>query len=207
MQGWANAAGGHLNFIRNTTAPASQIINIGTGDLSALGYSSGTKKTMGLGGGTYANVNGQLTISTGVVWMDQAESWDLVYGNGNPIGTYDYYTIVSQEIGHALGVKQTGASPNGADTTVTAGGSEVFLFQSHCGCGGLPVNAIRYNSERTSLSDNDRSLVQAIYGETATDHSSSESDGFFNGTNAGYNWRDQDLRRPVLSTCSTTSVL
>ena len=193
LSGWADASGGKIHFIRNTTTSVDKIIDIGTGDLAALGYMSGELHTMGVGGGTFSNVGGLHTISSGVVWLDQLENWDLIYGNGNPTGTRDYYSIVTQEIAHALGVTQTGIAPDGAAINLSKGQSQVYLFQSHCGCGGLPTNAVKYSSERTSFSDHDRVLIRSLYGginEVSPD--SSDSGSFYTGTGIGYSWQDQD---------------
>ncbi len=44
------------------------------------------------------------TFTGGVAWQDSADTWDTIIGNGNPGGTFDYFTVVAQEIGHALGL-------------------------------------------------------------------------------------------------------
>src|SRR5262249_41482085 len=63
---WEVASQGRLHFVQNTTAPARDIINIGTGDLAALGGTSGPRLTLALGGGTFTD-SPVRTISTGVV--------------------------------------------------------------------------------------------------------------------------------------------
>ena len=103
---WETAAGGRIHFLQNTTAPAADIINIGTGNLAALGGASGQRQTLALGGATF-NDGAVRTITAGTVWMDMAESWDVVVGNGNPTGTYDFASVTAHEIGHALGMGHT----------------------------------------------------------------------------------------------------
>lgn len=93
----------NLNFTQNTSVPTSDIINVGTGDLAALGSTSGPGGTLGLGGGFFTH-GGIHSITGGVAWMDFAETWDETIGNGNPAGTFDYFTVTVQEIGHALGL-------------------------------------------------------------------------------------------------------
>ena len=118
---WENASAGAINFIQNAAAAAADIINIGTGNLAALGSTSAPGGTLGLGGGIYTH-NANHTITGGVSWQDFAETWDEAIGNGNPFGTFDYYTVVAQEIGHALGLGHTGdlAGPDIMDGTYTA---------------------------------------------------------------------------------------
>jgi hypothetical protein len=36
LRSWEEASGGTLHFVRNTAAPAEEIINIGVGDLAAV---------------------------------------------------------------------------------------------------------------------------------------------------------------------------
>src|SRR5581483_845383 len=76
LQQWSNATGGKIQFAQNTTAPAAQIINIGTGDLAAVGYTSAPYGVLGAGGGYESTVNGANVITNGVAWMDNAETWD-----------------------------------------------------------------------------------------------------------------------------------
>jgi Matrixin/PEP-CTERM motif len=103
---WSATTGGRVMFVRDTVATASQIINIGTGDLAALGRTSGPGGILGLGGGNFNHGAGH-TITGGIAWQDFAETWDTTIGNGNPAGTFDYFTVVAQEVGHALGLGHT----------------------------------------------------------------------------------------------------
>lgn len=107
MSDWSAATDGKIVFVLDTTAAASAIINIGTGDLAAFGYVSGKGGILGLGGGVFSHGAATHSIHGGVAWQDSADMWDEVFGNGNPSGTFDYYTVVAQEIGHALGLGHT----------------------------------------------------------------------------------------------------
>ena len=54
---WEVAAGGAVNFVRDVAAPVEDIINIGVGDLAALGeYQSGPRGILALGGGTFGEI-------------------------------------------------------------------------------------------------------------------------------------------------------
>jgi hypothetical protein len=128
---WEVAAGGDtvIKFTQKTEAeaPDSQIINIGTGDLRALGYRSTPGGILGLGGGTYTH-SSEHTITSGVAWMDSAENWDT---------QFDYFTVVAQEIGHALGLGHvTGGIMDG-----------------------------QYTGPVADYSATDASHIQAVYGE------------------------------------------
>lgn len=103
---WSAATLGRIVFVQDTLAPLLDIINIGTGDLAALGSVSGPGGFLGLGGGIF-NHAGVHEITSGVAWMDFAETWDTIIGNGNPVGTFDYFTVLVQEIGHAMGLGHT----------------------------------------------------------------------------------------------------
>ncbi len=104
LSDWEAASGGRLHFVRNTTAGAEDIITIGVGDLAALGYTSGRGNVLGLGGATQVHGGESHSLATGLVWLDFAETWDTTLGNGNLPGTYDFFTVVAQEIGHGLGL-------------------------------------------------------------------------------------------------------
>jgi hypothetical protein len=136
---WEIASGGRMNFIRNTNAPDADILNIGTGNLRALGYRSGPGGILGLGGGTFTH-NSDHTITSGIAWMDSAEAWDVINGNGDQNGTFDYFTVVAQEIGHTLGL---GHSDDLGGTNIMNG---------------------FYTGEVAEFSTNDSDHVQAVYG-------------------------------------------
>ena len=103
LDAWSQASGGILQFVQDTEAADYEIINLGTGDLSAFGYQSEQGGKLGLGGGAVSrDSDGQLTVA-GVAWMDAADNWDTTIGNGDPDGTVDYFTVAGHEVGHALG--------------------------------------------------------------------------------------------------------
>ncbi len=107
MNLWSTATNGRLLFAQDTVAPGSDIINIGTGDLAALGsFTSGPGGVLGLGGGSFAHgpQPAKHAITSGAAWMDYLDTWDETVGNGNPAGTVDWFTVTAQEIGHALGL-------------------------------------------------------------------------------------------------------
>ena len=139
LRAWENATAGAINFVRNTTAPRADVIIIGTGNLSALGGASGVGGTLGLGGGTFTH-NANHTITAGSAWQDSSETWDENFNNGNPTGTFDYFTIAAQEIGHAIGLGHTTdiAGPDLMDGS--------------------------YTGEQTVASVNDIAHVQVVYG-------------------------------------------
>ncbi len=107
LDGWEQATGGKIRFTRNTTAPTADIITIGTGDLAALGLSS---LPNGVLGAASFGSGGPSNMSSGVVWMDFAETWDLTIGNGQQ-SAYDYFSVALHEIGHSIGVAHTTGVP------------------------------------------------------------------------------------------------
>jgi len=107
---WEAASGGVLRFVRDTAAPAGDIINVGVGDLAALGGTSAARGVLGLGGAVFAPVTAGGLLS-GVAWLDMAENWELNFGNGNVAGTFDFFSVAAHEIGHALGLEHLDAMP------------------------------------------------------------------------------------------------
>jgi hypothetical protein len=196
LRAWMNASGGLVNFIRSTTAPLSNIINIGVGDLAAIGSVSKTKATLGVGGANYIQSGESTSLTNGFVWLDQAESWDTIVGNGNVSGKYDFLTVVTREIGHAMGLQDTSVSPTGVQATLPKSTAEVISFQMHCGCGGTPLNALKYASEENQIPDQVSSTLKQIYGGAASNPGNNSSSntshgGFYTGQGTGYRWQDQ----------------
>ena len=140
LDAWSAATGGKLVFVQDRSAPRRQIINIGTGNLKAVGnFNSGRGGVLAVGGGSF-NHSGQHRITNGVAWQDFRERWDTDIGNGNPSGTVDYFTVVAQEIGHALGL-------------------------GHITSSGIMNGS--YSGEMTALSAIDIEHITSVYGLTA----------------------------------------
>ena len=194
LKSWSGAASQRVKFVRDTIASADQIITIGVGDLAALGYHSAVKGTLGLGGGEFVNVDGDKSIRSGSVWLDAADSWENNYANGDVAGTYDFFSVVSRVIGDAVGVAITQTSPDGVVIDVPAGQVQALYFQSHCGCGGVPANGVKYANEITQVSSHDGQLLETVYGGSSGHDSSGNP--FYTGSGRKYNWRDADLTTP-----------
>ena len=123
--------GPSLIFVQSTVAPLGSIINVGTGPVGTA---------LGLGGGFFNHSGSTHPITGGGATQSSAVTWDTVIGNGDPTGTFDYFTVVVQEIGHALGLGHTNliSGPDMMD--------------------GL------YGGEQTVLSANDIAHIRSIYG-------------------------------------------
>lgn len=115
LDNWTRATGGKLQFVQDTEAADHEIMNIGTGDLAAYGYTSGAEGKLGVGGGAVSrDAEGDIIVS-GVAWLDSSENWDHAIGNGNPDGTVDFFTAVGHETGHALGFNDSAVFTTGQD--------------------------------------------------------------------------------------------
>ncbi len=104
LQAWTDATNGQLRFVRDTAASDDQVITIGKGDLTAMGYESADGGTLAIGGGlAISDPTGNASSVTGLVWLDQADTWDTAIGNTGDNQGYDVFTVVAHEIGHSLG--------------------------------------------------------------------------------------------------------
>ena len=142
---WTRATGCKVRFERDQVAPEEDII-IGTGDLAALGFVSGEGGILGLGGGDFNHVSGAHTITGGVAWLDYLDAWDTTVGNGDPVGTFDYFTVMAQEVGHAIGLGHTNNVPGpdlmdgtyGGEIT-SASATDIDHIRSVYGAEGCPI--------------------------------------------------------------------
>ncbi len=106
LNDWSEVLHGAVQFVRDTSAPADQVLNIGLGNLAVFGgYQSAPDGTLALSGGELTvDAQGRPNLS-GLIWLDHREDWDNQIGNGNVDGTYDLYSVVSHEVGNALGIE------------------------------------------------------------------------------------------------------
>lgn len=110
LAAWSRNSGGTVQFIHNTSAPDSAILNIGVGDMAAFGGLSVSGGKLGIGGGTLradAATDASSAV-TGFAWLDAAEQWNV--GGVTAESGYDFFTAMSHEVGHALGFVHTADS-------------------------------------------------------------------------------------------------
>src|SRR5918993_993500 len=72
-------------------------------------------------------------------------SWDALIGNGNPPGTFDFFTVTVHEVGHALGLDHSDHAidimyPYYTGERAWASGTDVTNIQSLYGYGGVWSN-------------------------------------------------------------------
>ena len=126
---WADASGGRVEFVRDTTADASAILTVGTGDLAAVGRESGAWGTLGAAGSSVIDGGGGPSLA-GVIWLDQAERWSTERDGT----TVDFFTVFAHETGHALGLDHAAglmaedyAGPRGGDAVADALSNAAYL--------------------------------------------------------------------------------
>jgi hypothetical protein len=137
LQAWSGASLGRLRFVRNTTAPVSDIINIGVGNMAAVGGVSGGA-LLSRGGATPGSASSR-TLSDGIVWLDSAQTWDTSGAATLPPRTYSAVAAFAHELGLALGLRES------SDRTTS---DIMYGF---------------YSGPFTTLSVGDRADIQALY--------------------------------------------
>jgi uncharacterized protein GlcG (DUF336 family) len=103
LQAWTEATNGRIQWVRDTEVADDEVVVIGTGDMTPLGYSSREGGTLAVGGGRRFREGGETKV-IGALWLDRAENWDTQIANGNPAGTADVFTVIAHEAGHVLGL-------------------------------------------------------------------------------------------------------
>lgn len=105
LQAWSQATNGQLQFVRDTQASDSEIVNIGKGSMTAFGYEPQPGGILAVGGGLAINDTETGPIVTGIAWLDGSEQWDSEIGNDDAPGTFDVFSVVAHEVSHSLGGK------------------------------------------------------------------------------------------------------
>jgi uncharacterized protein GlcG (DUF336 family) len=137
MADWTTVLHGAIRFERDTTAPDHEILNLGIGDLALYHIESGVDGTLGLGGGSLRYADDGTPILQGTIWLDHAETWDHQLGNGEVPGTYDLYSVMTHEIGHALGLEDAPRSDDGIMNGAYRGERSILDLYNSVAAAGL----------------------------------------------------------------------
>lgn len=105
LSAWSEASGGKVLFVRDTTAAATDIVNIGVGDLSAVPTESTAHVGTTIGTSRHAIVSADNSMtSVGTIWLNGGESWTTTSSTVNSGTLYDFQTVMAHEVGHIMGL-------------------------------------------------------------------------------------------------------
>lgn len=110
LNSWSQASGGKVQFVRDTQAASSDIVNIGVGDLSAVSSATDTGTTLGTSTHALVSVDGNST-SVGSIWLNGSQNWDNALTPGGSSSSYDFDTVMAHEVGHILGMEDDSSQP------------------------------------------------------------------------------------------------
>ncbi|MBS0202259.1 MAG: heme-binding protein [Planctomycetes bacterium] len=108
LNAWSEASGGRVTFVQDTQADASQIVNIGVGDLTSLNLSTSGGQVLGTSNHLLTTVDGEAT-SVGTVWLNGAMTWTDASVADPAQGGIDFNTVMAHEFGHMLGMDDNSA--------------------------------------------------------------------------------------------------
>jgi hypothetical protein len=110
LQAWSDATGGRIRFVRDAKAPAARVITIGVGDVAATHPTFAPPgDSLGFGGAVPVTINGKRTLTAGFAWLNENTNWATALEQG--FGTFDFFSGVAHEIGHALGLGDLNPPP------------------------------------------------------------------------------------------------
>ncbi len=105
LNAWAQASGGKVQFVRDTQAAASDIVNIGVGDMSAVSSSTDTGTTLGTSIHSLTTDGSGNQTSVGTIWLNGSQIWSSTSDPNASSSSYDFQTVVAHEVGHVLGIE------------------------------------------------------------------------------------------------------
>ncbi len=161
---WSRNSDGIVQFIHNTSAPDSAVLNIGVGDMAAYGGLSTSGGLLGIGGGRLRNAAATDAASavSGFAWLDAAEQWNV--GGITAETGYDFFTAMSHEVGHALGfVHTTGSDSIMAADYLSAASASAFSISTQ----NSMIAGLGY-SEQTGEQLQSEYLMAAADGQLST---------------------------------------
>lgn len=166
LQAWTEATDGRITWIRDTAAEDSNVVNIGLGNLAAVGLTSSQGGTLGASGTALTVVDGAKTVM-GTIWLDHSETWETQIGNGDVNGTVDLFTAAAHEAGHIIGLSDSRADPDSvmysgytgektADDVAQAYKNALFFPMSEAteqGLTGLALHSLTTDADQLSQTD------------------------------------------------------